>query len=50
MMAKKVSFGDKGLDQLVAGINVVGNAVKVCTYVCMDKKYPACLMVASYAP
>lgn len=29
MMAKKVSFGDKGLDQLVAGINVVGNAVKV---------------------
>ena len=30
MLAKRVSFGDKGLDQLIAGINVVGNAVKVC--------------------
>lgn len=29
MVAKRVSFGDKGLDQLVAGINIVGDAVKV---------------------
>jgi hypothetical protein len=29
MMAKNVRFGDKGLDELVKGINVVGDAVKV---------------------
>lgn len=33
MLAKRVSFGDKGLDQLVAGINIVGNAVKVRVWV-----------------
>lgn len=32
MMAKNVKFGDKGLDKLVEGINVVGNAVKVSTH------------------
>ncbi len=31
MMAKNVRFGDKGLDKLVEGINVVGDAVKVRT-------------------
>lgn len=30
ILAKRVSFGDKGLDQLIAGINVVGDAVRVC--------------------
>jgi len=30
-MAKNVRFGDKGLDKLVEGINVVGDAVKVRT-------------------
>jgi hypothetical protein len=29
MGVKNVKFGDKGLDKLVEGINVVGNAVKV---------------------
>lgn len=33
MGAKNVMFGDKGLDKLVEGINVVGNAVKVRTCV-----------------
>lgn len=31
MMAKNVRFGDAGLDKLVEGINVVGDAVKVRT-------------------